>query len=102
MKDTAKGMIENMLDMVDQFGFVPNGSRSYYLNRSQPPLLSEMVVAYYEVTKDVEFISRAIASLEKEYEFFMSQTVHGGHAVQLTDSEGNIYTLNRYFFQFLK
>ena len=43
MAITARGMIENMIDMLDRFGFIPNGSRSYYLNRSQPPLLSEMV-----------------------------------------------------------
>jgi alpha,alpha-trehalase len=27
------------------FGFVPNGGRLYYLNRSQPPLLADMVLA---------------------------------------------------------
>jgi alpha,alpha-trehalase len=27
MTQTAKGMIENMLDMVDLYGFVPNGAR---------------------------------------------------------------------------
>jgi len=33
---------------VANFGFVPNGGRIYYLNRSQPPLLSEMVLALLE------------------------------------------------------
>jgi neutral trehalase len=36
------------LDDVANFGFVPNGGRIYYLNRSQPPLLSEMVLALLE------------------------------------------------------
>jgi alpha,alpha-trehalase len=31
--------------MVDAFGFVPNGNRRYYLNRSQPPFLTAMVCA---------------------------------------------------------
>ena len=35
----ARSMILNLIDYVDAFGFVPNGGRSYYLNRSQPPLL---------------------------------------------------------------
>ncbi|KAH8059279.1 hypothetical protein JL721_9377 [Aureococcus anophagefferens] len=39
----AKDMILNLLDYVEAFGFVPNGGRTYYLNRSQPPLLSDMV-----------------------------------------------------------
>jgi len=33
-----------------RFGFVPNGSRIYYLNRSQPPLLSLMVQAIFDST----------------------------------------------------
>lgn len=40
---TAEGMVRNFLGAVRRFGFVPNGGRSYYLNRSQPPLLSQMV-----------------------------------------------------------
>lgn len=29
--------------IVEQYGFVPNGFRKYYLNRSQPPFLTLMV-----------------------------------------------------------
>ena len=36
MRDTAGSLIENLLDAVRVYGFVPNGLRSYYLNRSQP------------------------------------------------------------------
>lgn len=43
MKDTVKGMIENLLSMAERYGFVPNGGRIYYLSRSQPPLLIPMV-----------------------------------------------------------
>ena len=39
----AENIIENFLDLVEQIGFVPNGARRYYLNRSQPPLLTQMV-----------------------------------------------------------
>jgi hypothetical protein len=38
-------VIQNLLDDVTNFGFIPNGGRIYYLNRSQPPVLSEMVIA---------------------------------------------------------
>jgi alpha,alpha-trehalase len=48
MKETARGLVQNLLDDVANFGFVPNGGRIYYLNRSQPPLLSEMVLALLE------------------------------------------------------
>lgn len=33
----ARNTIENFLDFVETIGFIPNGARLYYLNRSQPP-----------------------------------------------------------------
>nr|CAI5865772.1 unnamed protein product [Callosobruchus analis] len=53
MTETAKGMLENFIAIVDKYGFVPNGCRVYYLNRSQPPLLSLMVGLYIEATRDI-------------------------------------------------
>lgn len=50
MVEMSKGMVENLLDDVKKYGFVPNGSRIYYLNRSQPPLLSEMVMSVFKHT----------------------------------------------------
>ena len=44
---TARRMVENLLEDVLEYGFCPNGSRLYYLNRSQPPLLSDMVMALF-------------------------------------------------------
>lgn len=32
---TAVGMLRNMLTLVDTYGFVPNGSRTYYTHRRQ-------------------------------------------------------------------
>lgn len=56
--------------LIDLYGFVPNGNRVYYLNRSQPPLLTWCVYAYYQETKDVEFVRSAMSWLEKEMHFF--------------------------------
>ena len=47
----AENIIENFLDLVETIGFVPNGARRYYLNRSQPPLLTQMVRIYVECTQ---------------------------------------------------
>jgi neutral trehalase len=38
-----------MLEDVSNFGFVPNGGRIYYLDRSQPPLLTLIVAEYLTV-----------------------------------------------------
>lgn len=39
----ASGMVQNFADMIDEYGFVPNGGRTYYLDRSQPPVFALMV-----------------------------------------------------------
>ena len=44
MVDTAQGVVQNLLDDVSDFGFVPNGGRAYYTQRSQPPLLASMML----------------------------------------------------------
>jgi alpha,alpha-trehalase len=97
MKETARGLVQNLLDDVANFGFVPNGGRIYYLNRSQPPLLSEMVMALVEHDAagiDEAFMAEALAVLEIEYRFWMKD---GEHAVSLIDAEGNSHVLNRYW-----
>ncbi|KAK9885432.1 hypothetical protein WA026_010929 [Henosepilachna vigintioctopunctata] len=71
MHDTVRGMIENFLQMVDKYGFVPNGGRVYYLNRSQPPLLSLMVLEYLEATNDLPWLRRNIHLLQRELEYWL-------------------------------
>ena len=70
--DTAKNMLLNFLSMVERFGRVFNGGRIYYANRSQPPLLIQMVDIYFQATNDTQFIRDNIALLEKEYAFWMT------------------------------
>ncbi|KAG6010797.1 hypothetical protein E4U21_004185 [Claviceps maximensis] len=86
----ARNTIENFLDFVETFGFVPNGARIYYLNRSQPPLLSQMVKLYIEHTNDTSILHRALPLLVKEHDFWMTnRTIEIGAA-------GKTYRLNRY------
>jgi len=60
MKDTARGVIDNVISLVNQFGFMPNGGRAYYLNRSQPPMLILMALSYYKATNDFDYIKQII------------------------------------------
>jgi hypothetical protein len=60
MKQTARGIILNFLDIIDQYGFMPNGGRIYYLNRSQPPVLTLMVYKYFMDTQDTTLLARAL------------------------------------------
>ncbi|VDD91850.1 unnamed protein product [Enterobius vermicularis] len=73
MYQTVRGMIENMGHLVDEFGYIPNGNRVYYLNRSQPPLLTWCLFAYYQATGDKDFVLAGIKWVEKELQFFQSK-----------------------------
>lgn len=70
MYETAKGMLENFLSIINRFGFIPNGGRIYYSERSQPPLLAAMIKAYVDATNDNEFMKTATPILEREFYFF--------------------------------
>lgn len=72
MYDTTKAMIENLGSIVERYGFVPNGGRVYYLQRSQPPLLAGMLYEYYEVTKDKGFLVKMLPIIEKELLFWQT------------------------------
>ena len=61
--------------MVNRYGIIPNGGRVYYLNRSQPPLLTPMIHEYFKATNDSDFIRENIALLEKEYQWWMENRI---------------------------
>ena len=70
MKDTVKGMIDNFVQLVKTYGFVPNGGRIYYTNRSQPPFLIPIVALYLNNTGDEDYIKSIVDDLEREYTFW--------------------------------
>uniref|UniRef100_A0A0N5B3R2 Trehalase n=1 Tax=Strongyloides papillosus TaxID=174720 RepID=A0A0N5B3R2_STREA len=86
MYKTVRDMIDNMGYMIDQFGFIPNGNRVYYLNRSQPPLMSWCVDAYIKETGDYDFIRIALGWIEKELQFFKKN-----RTVKLDEWKSHLY-----------
>nr|UYZ39132.1 soluble trehalase 1A like protein [Apocheima cinerarius] len=73
MTQTAKGMIENLLHLVDKLGYIPNGSRIYYLGRSQPPLLTAMVASYFAATGDLAWLEQHVPTVEKELQYWLDK-----------------------------
>lgn len=71
----AKNNADNMLFLIEKYGFMPNGNRTYYLNRSQPPFLSQMVKEIYALTGDKEWLVKAYNTLKKEYIFWQEKRV---------------------------
>ncbi len=64
--DLARGMIENFFYEIDHYGALLNANRTYYLTRSQPPLLSSMIREVYEHDPDP---THARTWLQSAYEF---------------------------------
>lgn len=68
-RDLAKSMVDNFAHLLNTKGFIPNGTRDYFLTRSQPPFFSMMVGALSR--KDKNMLLYYLPELEKEYQFFM-------------------------------
>ncbi|MBO5211192.1 MAG: hypothetical protein J6B80_04595 [Clostridia bacterium] len=71
--ELAKNNVDNMLYMVEKYGFMPNGNRTFYLNQSQPPFLSQMVKEIYEAVYDKEWLTSAYSILKIEYSFWQEK-----------------------------
>ena len=84
--DLAKDMADNFLYEIKEYGKILNANRTYYLTRSQPPFLTQMLLGVYEKTKDRAWLEAAVPSIEKYYRFWTSEP-------HLTPSTG----LSRYY-----
>jgi len=95
--DTVEDMVTNFGHQIDAWGHIPNGNRSYYLSRSQPPFFSFMVELL--ATHDKDALKTWLPQLKKEYAYWMegSDGLAPGEAhkrvVKLKDGS----VLNRYW-----
>jgi alpha,alpha-trehalase len=69
----AKDMADNFLYEIRNYGKILNANRTYYLTRSQPPFLTEMVLGVYQRTKDREWLAAAVPAIESYYRFWTSE-----------------------------
>ena len=97
--DLIESMVNNFAYLIDEFGFIPNGNRTYFLTRSQPPFFSLMVELLSEEIGEEVFI-QFLPQLEKEYNFWMSgsellneENICEKHVVRMPGGE----ILNRYW-----
>lgn len=70
--DLAKGMVQNFIFEIEHYGKILNANRSYYLCRSQPPFLTDMLLQIYEKCKHEpdakQFLIAGLSAAIKEYE----------------------------------
>ena len=82
----ARDMADNFLYEVREYGKVLNANRSYYLTRSQPPFLTEMVLGGLQQDQDRKWLADSLPAIEMYYRFWTTEP-------HLTKDTG----LSRYF-----
>lgn len=81
--DLVADHLHNHLYMIERYGMVLNGNRSYYLTRSQPPLLADSLSRYYAATGDSDMLAWGAEMIAREYTGYWS-AAHHRTAVPLT------------------
>ena len=71
--DLAKDMADNFLYEIREYGKILNANRTYYLTRSQPPFLTQMLLGVYRKTHDREWLANALPAIEKYYRFWTTE-----------------------------
>jgi len=66
-----RDMVDNFAWLIDNIGFIPNGNRTYYCSRSQPPFFALMVELLAHVAGDDDVYARYLPQLKQEYAFWM-------------------------------
>lgn len=96
--DKVQDMVDNFAHEIDAWGHIPNGNRSYYLSRSQPPFFAFMVKLLASHNGDDTYTTY-LPQLKKEYAYWMqgSDALEPGaqnlRVVKLKDGS----VLNRYW-----
>ena len=68
--DMVENMVRNFSHLIDAIGYIPNGNRTYYLGRSQPPFYSLMVKLLAE-DRGEGVLLKYLPQIEREYDFWM-------------------------------
>lgn len=90
-EDMVENMVRNFAHMITTYGHVPNGNRTYYLSRSQPPFFSQMVELLADIRGDGVF-AEFLPAMEREYAYWTSGT-DNGRVVKMPDGA----VLSRYW-----
>ncbi|RZT36375.1 alpha,alpha-trehalase TreF [Cupriavidus agavae] len=78
-RDLLQPMVDNFAYLLDTYGHVPNGTRSYYLSRSQPPVFSLMIELLEDGgdgQRDTATALRYLPQLKREHAFWMDGSAH--------------------------
>jgi alpha,alpha-trehalase len=96
--DLVKNMLDNFAYLVKTVGHIPNGNRTYYLSRSQPPYFAAMVGLYATATDTARALPY-LDAMEAEHAFWMAgaASVAPGDAARRVVRLRDGSLLNRYW-----
>jgi alpha,alpha-trehalase len=96
--DLVRNMLDNFAYLITTVGHIPNGNRTYYLGRSQPPFFAAMVGLYAKAT-DTSQAVRYLEALEAEHAFWMdgADRLRPGQAYRRAVMMPEGVVLNRYW-----
>ncbi|HEU4624600.1 MAG TPA: alpha,alpha-trehalase TreF [Steroidobacteraceae bacterium] len=96
--DLVLDMTRNFADLIGRYGHVPNGTRTYYLSRSQPPFFFAMVGLTDEKNQAAAY-AKYLPALRTEHAFWMhgEQGLQPGQAVEHVVALPDGAILNRYW-----
>lgn len=69
--DLIRNMIKNFAYLINEYGFIPNGNRTYFLSRSQPPFFALMIRLLAEIDGP-DTLLHYQPQLQREYDFWMA------------------------------
>ena len=94
-----RDMVDNFAYLLDTYGFIPNGNRTYYLTRSQPPFFASMVSLLARLEGGTATLARYQPQLLREYAYWMADAEAlkpgSAHASAVRLPHGEL--LNRYW-----
>ena len=79
----AKSMVEQLIYEIEHYGTVLNANRTYMLNRSHPPLLTQMILTLFEQTQDLDWLRSVLSEVESYY-FYWTVPPHLNQATGLS------------------
>ena len=96
--DKIEDMVTNFAAEIDAWGHIPNGNRTYYLSRSQPPFFPFMVELLATHEGD-EALKKWLPQMEKEYQYWMdgAEALEPGSASKRVVRMADGALLNRYW-----
>ncbi len=66
----AQSMVEQFLYEIEHYGTILNANRTYMLGRSQPPVLTLMILALFEHTQDEQWLQITLPIAERYYYYW--------------------------------